>query len=87
MRLLRLLPLAAALLLSAAVAQQGRFELAVDSAPVGLDPHVVTAFSSFVVIGQIYDGLLEVNADLGLEPALATSWTVSDDGLTYVFQL
>jgi len=61
--------------------------LAVDQAPVGLDPHIVTAFSSFNVIGQIYDGLVEVNAALELEPALATSWTVSDDGLTYVFQL
>lgn len=87
MRSLRLLPLVAALLLGATFAQQGRFEIAVDSAPVGLDPHVVTAFSSFAVIGQVYDGLLELNADLGLEPALATSWTVSDDALTYVFEL
>lgn len=77
----------AALLFGAAFAQQGRLELAVDQAPVGLDPHIVTAFSSFNVIGQIYDGLVEVNAALELEPALATSWTVSDDGLTYVFQL
>ncbi len=79
--------LAGAVLFGTALAQQGRLELAVDQSPVGLDPHVVTAFSSFAVIGQIYDGLLEVNAGLGLEPALATSWTVSDDGLTYVFQI
>lgn len=87
MRSLRLLLIAAVALFGTAFAQQGRLELAVDQAPVGLDPHVVTAFSSFAVIGQIYDGLLEVNAGLALEPALATSWTVSDDGLTYVFQL
>src|SRR5690606_1720496 len=87
MRRLTLLLTSAALLLGATFAQQGRLELAVDQAPVGLDPHIVTAFSSFAVIGQIYDGLLEVNAGLELEPALATSWTVSDDGLTYVFQL
>lgn len=67
--------------------QSGTLEIAVDQSPVGLDPHIVTAFSSFVIIGQIYDGLLEVNADLQLEPALAESWTVSDDGLTYTFGL
>ncbi len=79
--------IALVVLLGMAFAQQGRVELAVDQAPVGLDPHIVTAFSSFAVIGQVYDGLLEANADLGLDPALATSWTVSPDGLTYVFQL
>lgn len=68
-------------------AQTGTLELAVDQSPVGLDPHKVTAFSSFVVIGQIYDGLLEVNSDLQLEPALATDWVVSEDGLTYTFTL
>ncbi len=79
----------AALVLSSSLvfAQSGVLEIAVDQSPVGLDPHVVTAFSSFVVIGQIYDGLLEVNADLQLEPALATSWEVSDDGLSYTFTL
>lgn len=65
----------------------GTLELAVDQSPVGLDPHIVTAFSSFSVIGQIYDGLLETNADLQLEPALATSWEVSEDGLSYTFTL
>jgi len=76
-----------AIALGGAALAQGVLEIATDTAPVGLDPHKVTAFSSFVVIGQIYDGLVEVNADLAVEPALAESWTVSDDGLTYVVQL
>lgn len=66
-----------------ALAQEGRLELAVDQAPVGLDPHLVTAFSSFAVIGQIYDGLVELDAELNLQPALAESWEISDDGLVY----
>lgn len=70
-----------------AFAQSGTLQIAVDQAPVGLDPDIVTAFSSFVVVDQIYEGLLEVNSDLQLQPALATDWTVSDDGLTYVFNL
>src|SRR5690554_4876824 len=76
-----------AVALGGAALAQGVLEIATDTAPVGLDPHKVTAFSSFVVIGQIYDGLVELNADLAVEPALAESWTVSDDGLTYVVKL
>jgi len=75
------------LALGLAFAQSGTLQIAVDQAPVGLDPDVVTAFSSFAVVDQIYEGLLEVNSDLQLQPALATDWTVSDDGLTYVFNL
>ena len=72
---------------SLAYAQQGTLEIAVDQSPVGLDPDIVTAFSSFAVVDQIYEGLLEVNSKLQLEPALATSWTVSPDGLSYTFEL
>lgn len=68
-------------------AQTGTLELAVDSSPAGLDPHKVTAFSSFAVISQVYDGLLELNADLQLEGALAEGYTISDDGLVYTFTL
>ncbi|MEX2536833.1 MAG: ABC transporter substrate-binding protein [Trueperaceae bacterium] len=79
--------LLAATLFGFVLAQSGTLELAVDQSPVGLDPHKVTAFSSFAVIGQIYDGLLEANSDLQLEPALAESWKVSEDGLIYTFML
>jgi len=85
-RLAATLLLAVGLLGGAALAQ-GVLEIATDTAPVGLDPHKVTAFSSFVVIGQIYDGLVEVDANLAVEPALADSWEVSEDGLSYVVQI
>lgn len=75
------------LLFGSALAQSGTLEVAIDSSPVGLDPHVATAFSTFAVIGQIYDGLVELNAELELEPALAESWEASEDGLTYTFTL
>lgn len=82
------LVLALALLVGGlASAQSGTLEIAVDQAPVGLDPHVVTAFSSIAVLEQVYEGLIEFNADLEIQPALAESWSVSDDGLTYTLQL
>jgi len=81
----RALTIALAALIGFGLAQT--LELAVDQSPAGLDPHIVTAFSSFQLIGQVYDGLLEINADLQLEPALATGYTVSADGLTYTFNL
>lgn len=70
-----------------AQAQTGTLEIAVDSSPAGLDPHKVTAFSSFAVIGQVYDGLFELNSDLQLEPALATGYEVSADGLIYTVSI
>ncbi len=69
------------------VAAQNTLDIAVDQSPVGLDPHIATAFATFAVVDQVYEDLVELNADLQIEPALAESWDVSDDGLTYTFHL
>jgi peptide/nickel transport system substrate-binding protein len=62
-------------------------DIATDQSPVGLDPHVATAFSTALIAGNIYEGLTAIDRDLRVVPALARSWTVSEDGLTYVFKL
>jgi peptide/nickel transport system substrate-binding protein len=63
-------------------------QLAVDSSPAGLDPHIVTAFSSVIVVnGTIYEGLTEIDPELNVVPGLAEAWTISPDGLSYVFKL
>ncbi|WP_161880829.1 ABC transporter substrate-binding protein [Deinococcus alpinitundrae] len=69
------------------VARGGTLQIAVDQSPVGLDPHVATAFSTFVVTGQIYEGLLDVDASLKIKPLLASKYVKSKDGLTYTFTL
>jgi peptide/nickel transport system substrate-binding protein len=54
-----------------------------------LDPHAVTALNDFRALGNIFDGLVRFN-DFKLtkiEPSLAKSWTISDDGLRYRFEL
>jgi oligopeptide transport system substrate-binding protein len=54
---------------------------------VSLDPAKASDSQGFTVIGLMYAGLVRLNAELLVEPDLAESWTVSDDGLTYTFTL
>jgi peptide/nickel transport system substrate-binding protein len=63
-------------------------ELGMDNGPTGLDPHLITAFPSFMVVnGNIYEGLTAIDKDLKVIPSLAESWTVAPDGKTYTFKL
>ncbi|GAA5541856.1 ABC transporter substrate-binding protein [Brucella sp. NBRC 113783] len=56
--------------------------------PQSLDPHTVTATNDFRILVNIYDGLVRYkDGTLEVEPALAESWTISDDGKTYRFNL
>jgi peptide/nickel transport system substrate-binding protein len=56
--------------------------------PQALDPHTVTATNDFRILVNIYDGLVRFkDGTLEVEPALAESWTVSEDGKTYSFNL
>jgi peptide/nickel transport system substrate-binding protein len=84
----RSLLFAGALLLAAGAARAQVLQVAVDASPVGLDPHVVTAFASFQIVnGTIYEGLTAIDKDLRVQPSLAASWTVAPDGKSYVFKL
>ncbi|GAB3595698.1 ABC transporter substrate-binding protein [Microbacterium tumbae] len=40
-----------------------------------------------VLIDNVYEGLVSRGADGGIEPKLAEDYTISDDGLTYTFDL
>ena len=55
--------------------------------PDRLDPHLTSAYASFQVLENVYDTLVQPGDDLTMEPALATSWEVSDDGLSWTFEL
>jgi peptide/nickel transport system substrate-binding protein len=55
--------------------------------PERFDPHLTTAFASFQVLENVYDTLVQPGDDLSMEPALATDWTISDDGLIWTFNL
>ena len=56
--------------------------------PKSLDPHAVTAVNDFRILVNLYDGLTRYkDGTLEVEPALAESWEISDDGTVYTFTL
>ena len=56
--------------------------------PKALDPAAVTAVNDFRILMNVYDGLVRYKSGtLEVEPALATSWEISEDGTEYTFAL
>ncbi|HLE22692.1 MAG TPA: ABC transporter substrate-binding protein [Anaerolineales bacterium] len=55
--------------------------------PLTLDPGMVVDDVSAFVLGQIFEGLVEVDEAMVVLPALARRWDVSDDGRRYTFHL
>ncbi len=57
-------------------------------APVSLDiRHQSGSAIEQVLIGNVYEGLLSRDSDNKVQPGLAKSWDISNDGTTYTFHL
>ncbi|MCB1516296.1 MAG: ABC transporter substrate-binding protein [Hyphomicrobiaceae bacterium] len=67
--------------------QAAELRMAWSQDATGLDPHKQTAFSSIRLLELIYEPLVQLNADLEVVPAVASSWSFSDDGLTLTFNI
>ena len=65
----------------------GNLIAAIAGEPDQLDPHKTSAYFSFEVLENVFDTLVEPDANLEMKPALAQSWTVSPDQLVWNFQL
>lgn len=65
----------------------GRLRAAWAQNPVGLDPHITSAMSSFQVLENVLDTLVTFDEELNIVPSLATDWTVSEDDLVWTFNL
>ncbi|MEJ7839835.1 MAG: ABC transporter substrate-binding protein, partial [Thermomicrobiales bacterium] len=65
----------------------GTLRVGVQGDPAELDPHLTVLNAAGVVIDLVYDGLVKEDELLVPQPALAESWTISDDGLVYTFAL
>ncbi len=56
-------------------------------ATVNLDPGFVSSDQEVAFVNAVYDYLVDVDAANRIQPRLAKSWTVSEDGMTYTFAL
>lgn len=52
-----------------------------------LDPHMATSAGSREILFNIYEGLVKPDQDGNLKPAIASDYTISDDGKVYTFTL
>lgn len=55
--------------------------------PNRIDPAVGNDYASSSSLLNLYDSLIFPNAQGGVDPWLAESWTISEDGKTYTFKL
>ncbi len=55
--------------------------------PTSLDPQIADSDAEKMIVLNCYEGLLRVNENGELENGVAQSYSVSDDGLTYTFNL
>lgn len=72
--------------LEAGPAPPGTLTVGVPGEPVGLDPHIVTVFSSLRRVDLIYNRLVRYNERMEIVPDLAVSWEIPDSR-TYIFRL
>jgi dipeptide transport system substrate-binding protein len=80
---------ALAILISAASpALSSSLVVCIEGSPETFNPQLTSNATTSIVTGQIYDQLVSVKSGGSeLEPSLAESWTVSEDGKTYTFKL
>jgi len=81
--------LAALMLLPAGtlLAKEKVLNFALSGNPDTLDPHKTAGTLTFQTLKSVYDTLVEADQTEKIVPALALSWDVSADGLTWTFKL
>src|ERR1700739_3287732 len=52
-----------------------------------LDPAAARNFENIRPVNQIFNGLVQMNDVLQVEPSIAKSWNISEDGKVYTFTL
>src|SRR3989304_1676333 len=68
-------------------AQGGVYRRPLEFSPKTHDPALSIDIYAVAVIQQVFDGLVQFDKDLNTIPAIARSWKISPDGLTYTFYL
>lgn len=70
-----------------AVQDGGTLVVVLPGDPQGLNSALSTDTASSNIVGQIYGTLVRLDADGAVQPYMAESWEIADDGLTYTFTL
>jgi oligopeptide transport system substrate-binding protein len=85
----RLLPLfaAASMLLGGAAFAETSLTYVVNNESDTFDPGTTNETFAAPIIGNTFEGLVKHAPDGAVVPALAESWDISEDGLTYTFNL
>jgi peptide/nickel transport system substrate-binding protein len=87
-RFLTASPLALALALGALPALSAELSIGMQQEPTSLDPTAdATASIDSMMTMNVYEALTTVAENGEVQPNLATAWEVSEDGLTYTFDL
>jgi peptide/nickel transport system substrate-binding protein len=67
--------------------ESGNLIAAIAGEPDQLDPQKTSAYFSFEVLENVFDTLVEPDENLEMRPALAESWSVTTEQLTWTFHL
>jgi peptide/nickel transport system substrate-binding protein len=65
----------------------GTLQVGLADDPPELDPHLTSSNASRTVLHNIFATLVEVDDELQIQPELAESWEISEDGTEYTFHL
>jgi oligopeptide transport system substrate-binding protein len=55
--------------------------------PASIDPHFITGVWENRIVGDMFMGLTTESVDGKIIPGLAESWSISEDGKTYIFKI
>jgi len=64
----------------------GVLQIGIETEPVGFDPNLVTAFASFRILENVYDGLLKYDENMNLIPNIAEKYEIPDPN-TIIFTI
>lgn len=55
--------------------------------PTTLDPALIVDVTGGSISAKLFNGLVRLGDDMSIQPDIAKSWSISRDGLTYIFRL
>lgn len=59
----------------------------ISSVPVSYDPQIAEGIDLETIINNCFEGLVRIDKSGNIQNGVATSWDISNDGLTYTFHL